>query len=332
MGGTGTPQGFDFDFFEAYMRGAAIGAALSAKFSVKVTCRGYGASRWGHCAPVRLPETVARSNSGTRPRRSSRTWGRPPSGRGQAPPARGGTRGGRQSAESEHRQVHLSMNALASLGRGMPPALWRRRKLASFYNGSREKIGQKYAKRVNKSRPVVVSAGPRRLKCLCSILGLKARIAQRDSVMGIIPLWLFPNRRTLPRCAIVVGNRQFRFYVASDAQQRIELERLFGSRSDSADHRCPALLIPYPANARGPAAVAVRIEGTIVGYLHLTAAREFLTALSAVGADRAACAAMIMARWDPGLGDRTHFRVRLDVATPFKFLDPQIEPAARKHA
>ena len=148
----------------------------------------------------------------------------------------------------------------------------------------------------------------------------------------MIPLWLFPNRKTQPRCAIVVGDRQFRFYVASNAQQRIELERLFSSRSENADHRCPALLISQSANAQGPAAVAVRIEGTIVGYLHLTAAREFLTALHSVGADRAACAAMIMARWDPGLGDRTHFRVRLDVATPFKFLDPQIEPAARKRA
>jgi hypothetical protein len=150
--------------------------------------------------------------------------------------------------------------------------------------------------------------------------------------MGTIPLWLFPRRKKDSRCAIVVGDRKFRFYVASDAQQRIELERLFGNRSNNADHRCPALLVPQPANARGPAAVAVRIEGTTVGYLHLTAAREFLTALHTVGVDRAACAAMIMARWDPGLGERTHFRVRLDVTTPLKFLDPQIETAARKRA
>ena len=34
----------------------------------------------------------------------------------------------------------------------------------------------------------------------------------------------------------------------------------------------------------------------------------------------------------PAIGDRTHFRVRFDVATPFKFLDPQIELAARKRA
>jgi hypothetical protein len=150
--------------------------------------------------------------------------------------------------------------------------------------------------------------------------------------MGIIPFWLFPRRKTQSRCAIVVGDGKFKFYIASDAQQRIELERLFGDRSNNADHHCPALLIPQPANARGPDTVAVRIEDTTVGYLHLTGARDFLAALRTAGADRAACAAMIVARWDPGLGDRTHFRVRLDVKAQFKFLDPQIEMADRKQA
>src|SRR5258708_32515582 len=110
--------------------------------------------------------------------------------------------------------------------------------------------------------------------------------------MGIIPLWLFRPRKMQPRCAIVVGDHQFRFYVASDSPQRTELERLFGNPSNNADHRCPALLIPQPANARGAATVAVRIENKTVGYLHLTAAREFLAALDLAEADRAACAAM----------------------------------------
>jgi hypothetical protein len=126
-----------------------------------------------------------------------------------------------------------------------------------------------------------------------------------------------------------VGDRQFRFYVASDAVQRTELERLFGNPSNSADHHCAALLIPQPAKARGPATVAVRIEDKTVGCMHLTAARDFLAALRAEGADHAACAAMILASWDPGLGGQTHFRVRLDVREPFKFLDPPIEMAAR---
>jgi hypothetical protein len=160
--------------------------------------------------------------------------------------------------------------------------------------------------------------------------GRKAQMPKRPAFMGIIPLWLFPHKKREARCAIVAGDRQFAFYVASNAQQRTELERLFGNRFNDASHRCPALLIPLPANARRPAAVAVLIEGTTVGNLHLTAAREFLAALRIAGADRAACAAMIVVRWDPGLGDQSHFRVRLDVPTPFKFLEPQIEMVARK--
>jgi hypothetical protein len=148
--------------------------------------------------------------------------------------------------------------------------------------------------------------------------------------MGIIPIWLFPHRKKEPRCAIVVGDRRFRLYVASDPQQRTELERLFGSRPINTELRCPALLIPQPAWE--PAAVALRIEGTTVGYLHLTAAREFLTALHTAGADRAACTAMIIARRELSFGDRTHFRVRVDVTAPLKLVDPPREMAARKRA
>jgi hypothetical protein len=76
----------------------------------------------------------------------------------------------------------------------------------------------------------------------------------------------------------------------------------------------------------------VRIEDTTIGYLHPTGARVFLAALCEAGADRAACAAAIEARWDPALGERAFFRVRLDVTIPFKFLEPQIEMAVRKRA
>jgi hypothetical protein len=58
----------------------------------------------------------------------------------------------------------------------------------------------------------------------------------------------------------------------------------------------------------------------------------FLADLAGVGADRAACAATIEARWDPALGDHPYFRVRLDATVPFKFQDPQIETSVRKRA
>src|SRR5436305_11932392 len=119
--------------------------------------------------------------------------------------------------------------------------------------------------------------------------------------MGISPLWLFPRRKKRSPCAIVIGDGKFKLYIASDANQRSDLERLFGNRLD-LEHRCPALLIPRPAHARGPDTVAVSIEDTTIGYLHSTGARVFLAALELAGVERAACAATIEARWDPALG------------------------------
>jgi hypothetical protein len=150
--------------------------------------------------------------------------------------------------------------------------------------------------------------------------------------MGIIPLWLFPRRKRRPPCAIVVGDGKFKLYIASDAKQRSELERLFGNRVSDLEHRCPALLVPRPAHPRGPDTVAVRIEDTTIGYLHPTGARVFLAALAVAEVERAACAATIEARWDPALGEHAYFRVRLDALIPFKFLDPQAEVAVLKRA
>ena len=144
--------------------------------------------------------------------------------------------------------------------------------------------------------------------------------------MSILERLLARIRRRKPaRCAIVVGDGQFNFDVASTAQQRFELERLCGGRTQP--HRCPALLIPQPTDARGPDTVAVRIGDATVGYLHHTTALEFLTALRAGEFERAACGAMIVVRPDPRHGDEA-FRVRLDAEVPFKLADPANQKAS----
>src|SRR5580693_6854843 len=139
--------------------------------------------------------------------------------------------------------------------------------------------------------------------------------------MSILEQLLAPIRRWKPaRCAIVVGDGQFNFDVASTAQRRFELERLCGG-GNRDPHRYPALLIPQPLNTRGRDTVAVRIGNATVGYLHHTTALEFLAALRAGEFERAACGAMIVGRPDPQLGGQT-FRVRLDAEVPFKLADP----------
>jgi hypothetical protein len=146
--------------------------------------------------------------------------------------------------------------------------------------------------------------------------------------MSILEQLLARIRRRKPaRCAIVVGDGQFQIYVASTPQQRIELGRLCGGRTQDP-HRCPALLIPQPNNARGHDTVAVRIGNATVGYLHHTTALEFLAALRAGEFERAACGAVIVERPDPQLGDQA-FRVRLDAEVPFKLADPANRNSAR---
>jgi len=131
---------------------------------------------------------------------------------------------------------------------------------------------------------------------------------------------LFARRQKPARCAIVIGDGNFDLRVISTAQQRIELERLCGSRTDGPP-RFPALLIPQPTNARGPDTVAVRIGKATVGYLHQTTAVEFLAALRAGDFERAACGAMIVVRLDPQHGNQA-FRVRLDAKVPFRLEEP----------
>jgi hypothetical protein len=128
---------------------------------------------------------------------------------------------------------------------------------------------------------------------------------------------LFARRRKPTGCAIVVGDGQFQIYVASAPQQRIELELLSGGRNQGS-RRMPALLVPQPTSTRGDDSVAVRIGNDTVGYLRHTTALEFLAALRPGKVDRAACAAMIVVRPDPQLGDT--FRVRLDAVVPFKLM------------
>jgi hypothetical protein len=92
------------------------------------------------------------------------------------------------------------------------------------------------------------------------------------------------------------------------------------ARAASTHPRFPALLIPQPTNARGRDTVAVRIHDVVVGYLHQTTAQAFLAALRTNEFDRGVCAAMLIVRQEPQLGDQA-FRVRLDALVPFKLAD-----------
>lgn len=94
---------------------------------------------------------------------------------------------------------------------------------------------------------------------------------------------------------------------------------------------CAALLIPQPANTRGPNTVMVRIGAATVGYLHSTAATEFLDALRAKNFDLAACGAMIIPIEQYASDRSVQYRVCLDAAMPFTLKDPVLDAPAASH-
>ncbi|MGQ0669703.1 MAG: HIRAN domain-containing protein [Actinomycetota bacterium] len=87
-----------------------------------------------------------------------------------------------------------------------------------------------------------------------------------------------------------------------------------------------ALLIPEPANRYDPNAVAVCVDGKIVGYLSRDNAEVLQPAIMVPHRrhDRpVACRARIVGGWDRGAGDRGHFGVRLHLDPADLGVDPE---------
>lgn len=76
-----------------------------------------------------------------------------------------------------------------------------------------------------------------------------------------------------------------------------------------------ALLVLDDDNPHDPAAVAVRIDGELVGYLSREKARLYRADLAAAGAGRATvrCTAKIVGGFETASGGRAHFGLRLDL-------------------
>nr|WP_294849696.1 HIRAN domain-containing protein [uncultured Sphingomonas sp.] len=120
---------------------------------------------------------------------------------------------------------------------------------------------------------------------------------------------------------LLQGSGQFDFPVVGEANYQQALSNIAGGRSeDSAAHLCAAIFAHDNANPHDDNAVAVVIEGKLIGYLPRDEARQFRTEIGRLNPDRGAvgCAALITGGWDRGDGDVGHFGVFLDVARPFR--------------
>ena len=97
--------------------------------------------------------------------------------------------------------------------------------------------------------------------------------------------------------------------VVGESHYQRELEEISGGRTeDGVDLSVNAELVPQDDNPHDQNAVAVQVNGTIVGFLP----REQAAAYRCAGRGREKHGARIVGGWDRGSDDRGHFGVRLD--------------------
>ena len=94
------------------------------------------------------------------------------------------------------------------------------------------------------------------------------------------------------------------------------LDSIAGGKNEEG-HRLEkdALLVHDDKNPHDSKAVAVSIEGEIVGYLDRKLARQFRARMKEAGVEGypAVCQALIIGGWDDGDGGEGQYGVRLDL-------------------
>lgn len=108
---------------------------------------------------------------------------------------------------------------------------------------------------------------------------------------------------------------EFEFEVVGESHYQKAIARLAGDHStDGADVECVAELRPEDNNRYDPKAVAVKIQGNLVGYLARDDARSFRRRLGQKGlaAQVTTCDARIVGGMLRN-GEKWHYGVRLDI-------------------
>lgn len=114
------------------------------------------------------------------------------------------------------------------------------------------------------------------------------------------------------------GPGEFELQVVGESHYQDNLEELCGGKTpDGHRKEVEAMLIHDDENQYDDKAVAVSIDGKIVGYLDRKTARNFRAQMAEAGAASvpAVCQAIIVGGWDRGDDDVGHFGVKLDLPT-----------------
>ncbi|MGZ9812620.1 HIRAN domain-containing protein [Pseudoroseicyclus sp. H15] len=129
---------------------------------------------------------------------------------------------------------------------------------------------------------------------------------------------------TRRRVLRVRGDGHYLQEVVGESQYCASIRRAVGDPGgDGVDVRKTVTLEHQPHNAHDKNAVAVRLEGSIVGYLPRDDAAEWVEAqrAQALSAIQVTASARIRGGWERPGDDHGHFGVRIDAAYPFEFYE-----------
>ena len=133
--------------------------------------------------------------------------------------------------------------------------------------------------------------------------------------MGLFS-WLRGNKKQTKQIIHLKGDGSFALEIVGESFYQDALENITGGKTeDGHEMEVEALLNYDDDNPYDNKAIAVSVEGEIVGYLSRKLARQFRDRMEETGCpgESAVCKALIVGGWDRGNGDEGHFGVRLDL-------------------
>jgi len=116
----------------------------------------------------------------------------------------------------------------------------------------------------------------------------------------------------------IQGDGQFSLEVVGESHYQKELDKLVGGKTEEGHTaEFEAILLHDNQNPHDPMAVAVSIDGEIVGYLDRKMAREHREQMVEAGfpGSPAICGAIVVGGWKRSNNSEGSYGVRLDVPT-----------------
>jgi len=118
----------------------------------------------------------------------------------------------------------------------------------------------------------------------------------------------------------LAGDGRYLYKVVGTSHYQDVLEEIVGGKTEECSHfQCHAILLAEPTNAYDRNAVAVSVNGKLVGYISSQDDVEMVHALHAAGLGAGQCEAKIVGGWLREDGDEGSFGVRLNAMLPFRF-------------